>query len=295
LLSWYGQPVKSVNESIFNFNDYRDFIKSFYQDKKSVNKSYSFAVLGNRAFLSKMAIKHLVDKKRHLDDNKIEIFADALGLKGKDKQYFKNLVLFNKKKNFADKNEYFMKMLNCRDKKEAELILTQNEMSLFNYWYQPIISEMSCLKGFKEETGWIRERLEFKVSEKKIAQALDFLKNNGHLKNSKLTRPMIKAPDGIKSYIYKKYVMDQIEKSKEAVEKQQAQDRQVFNLTISVNEERFEVAKKMILDFRHKLHEVLSNDEEGDRVIQVNMQMFTASKNKENNNFISGGNNETSL
>ena len=156
-------------------------------------------------------------------------------------------------------------------------------MGLFKGWYYPVIREMSYMKGFKKEPLSIQKQLVFNVPIEKIREAIKYLEENGFLKGSKPNDFKLKVPNDIRSFVYKKYYTDIIEKARESVMKLGSNERELFNLTISIGASKYQLAKKMISEFRHTLHDTLANaDDDCDRVIQVNMQMFTVAKNKEN-------------
>ena len=48
-----------------------------------------------------------------------------------------------------------------------------------------------------------------------------------------------------------------------------------FNITISIDAERQKLAEGIVREFRHKMHDLLANEAVCDRVLQINMQMFT--------------------
>jgi len=269
-------------KEIFDYLDYREYIKDFYFEKKK-NSSFSLNSFAKKVNVTKMAIKFIIDKKRHIGDENIELFTRVLGLEGAQKKYFFILVNFDKAKCEDKKKEYFERLLNFKDSPIREYYLKYSEMGLFKGWYYPVIREMSYMKGFKKEPLSIQKQLVFNVPIEKIREAIKYLEENGFLKGSKPNDFKLKVPNDIRSFVYKKYYTDIIEKARESVMKLGSNERELFNLTISIGASKYQLAKKMISEFRHTLHDTLANaDDDCDRVIQVNMQMFTVAKNKEN-------------
>lgn len=274
----------SILNEIYSYSDYRDFILDFYKYKKSKNKNFSLAYFSGKVGQSKMAIKYLIDKQRHIADENIDAFSKALGLNDSESKYFRNLVLFNKAKSVNEKNRYFESMLKQKKSPFFELFLNQSSAAIFKAWYYPAIAELSYTDGFQEDPEWIKRKLAFNVSVENISKALNYLRENGFLKNSTSIISKIKLPENIESYIYSKYSADQLDLSKQAIESQNKEDREIFNITISIDEKKFEMAKDMIKKFRHTLHDILANDEPADRVVQINMQLFTLATNKTEKN-----------
>lgn len=242
-------------------------------------RKVSYEALGKKVGMSKMGVKYILDGKRHIADAKIAVFSNALGLDSTEKKYFKYLVQFTKAKTSADKDRYFRKMLEVRNAPIAESLLGDDgDLQFFSEWYLPVIAEMSYLDGFKEDAEWIRDRLNFKLSKQTIEEALSTLKRMRLLKGQVRGGVKIKLLDGIGSHIYNRFQRQVVAKSVEAIEFQPKEDREVFNLCVSIDKDRYQIAKEMIKDFRHKLHDVLANDAPCDRVVQINMQLFTTAK-----------------
>ncbi|MAE22082.1 MAG: hypothetical protein CMK92_06590 [Pseudomonas sp.] len=259
---------------IYSYYDYRDFIHDYYENRKLKNKRFSLQAFGLRVGHSKMSVKYVIDKKRHLSLDSLREYAKVMDLHGCQRDHFELLFRFSKAKNNEEKNILFSKVLKSKNKKFKSKFLDENSLDYFSKWYYPVIAELSYVEGFSLDIEVIRKALNFSVSYKEINEALVFLKENNFLKDSGNSDQMIKVPDELRSFIYKNYVLKTIELSKLAVEKLPPQKRESFNLTVSLSNERYEIAKKMIQSFRHELHQVLANDEECDRVIQVNLHMF---------------------
>ncbi len=259
---------------IYSYYDYRDFIHDYYENRKLKNKRFSLQAFGLRVGHSKMSVKYVIDKKRHLSLESLREYAKVMDLHGCQGDHFELLFRFCKAKNNEEKNILFSKVLKSTNKKFKSKFLDENSLDYFSKWYYPVIAELSYVEGFSLDTEVIRKALNFSVSYKEINEALEFLKENNFLKDSGSYDQMIKVPDELRSFIYKNYVLKTIELSKLAVEKLPPEKRESFNLTVSLSNERYEIAKKMIQSFRHELHQVLANDEESDRVIQVNLHMF---------------------
>lgn len=264
--------MESVNQlNIFSYSDYRDCLADYYRQTKLQHRSFSLQTLANRVGLSKMAIKYLIDKKRHSTEDGLPKLAQALGLNRREQLYFHYLALFNKAKEADRKQSYLQKMINIQSNKFRDKNLKEADLGIFSNWITPAIMELSYVDGFKKSPEWIQQAFRFKVPIQSIRDSLEFIDKKKYFENSSLK---MKLPDEVRSFIYKRYVHQMIEKSLEALETQDSSEREFFNITISVNEERHQMAMKMISDFRHKLHDTLASDEVCDKVIQINMQMF---------------------
>lgn len=274
-----NRPTDAPN--VFDYDDYRRFIKAVLDEGRARSTSVSLATVGRKAGLSKMAVKYLVDGKRHLAESSIDRMAKALSLGGSEQTFFRHLVLFNKAHGEDERAKQFEALLKLRNSPFKDLFLTHGEVGYFRRWYYPAIAELSYVKGFVADAAWIQARLTFKVPRAEIQAAVEYLDTHGYLKGGKRTDAKVKLPDGFKSQVYKTFAIEQTELGGQAIDEQSRADREVFNVTVSVDPERFAVAKAMVAEFRQKLHDALANDALCDRVVQINMQLFTLAKSED--------------
>ena len=68
--------MENVNQlSIFDYLDYRDYFKDYYHTRKNNSKAFSLQVFAKKVNQSRMSIKYLIDKKRHISNNNIGTFS----------------------------------------------------------------------------------------------------------------------------------------------------------------------------------------------------------------------------
>ncbi len=274
--------MEAVNKlNIIDYDCYRTYLADYFQAKKEANPNFSLTMMANKVGQSKMTIKYLLDKKRHISEKNIAIFANALKLDPSQTRYFHALVKFNKSKTGDEKNIHFRELLKIKGSPFKDLYLQDSDAGYLSSWFYPAIAELSYVRGFNMDPANIKQSLYFSVSIDEIRSALHFLNKYGFLKDSQGDASKIKIPENFRGHIYKEFAAKQIELAKESIFTQDPSEREISNLTISVPEEKYQMAKQMIADFRHQLHEMLANDEECERVIQINMQLFTLAKHKE--------------
>ena len=88
----------------------------------------------------------------------------------------------------------------------------------------------------------------------------------------------VKTPDQLVSHVYKAFAVEQTQLAATAIETQAPGDREVFTLTVSVDRAKYDLVKARLAAIRHELHDLLASVDPADRVIQINLQMFTAAK-----------------
>jgi uncharacterized protein (TIGR02147 family) len=273
----------ATRQEILSYDCYRALLRDWFVAEKARTRSVTLGYVGKHMGVSRMFVKYVLDGKKHLNAQHIPAVASMLKLKAQETQYFKALHRFNRSKVELERTEALKDLLRARGLLLQPHNIGCSDEDLFSHWTVSAILQMRDFPGFKHCPNWIQSRLKFKVSKAEIVESLrkvaKFEERLAML--GEPTKRPIKLPDGFVSAVYKQYAKDVIALAGSAVEMQAREDRQIFNFTVALPENRFEEAKKMIEELRHQLHATLGNSEVCERVIQINCQLFTLAKHHE--------------
>src|SRR5215813_10276244 len=99
---------KDVGVSVYDFLDYRAYLRAYYEAAKRTRPSFTFRLFSKLAGLrSPNFLKLVIEGQRNLGADSIPRFIEALGLQGPDAEFFADLVAFNQAGSLADKNRAF--------------------------------------------------------------------------------------------------------------------------------------------------------------------------------------------
>lgn len=105
----------NARPDIFDFTDYRNFLKAFYDWKKSMDNRYSHAVFAERAKLkSRSYLRLVLTGKRNLSCDAIPKFIMGCELGRHESEAFVALVNFNQTTTLESRKMYWEKFLECR-------------------------------------------------------------------------------------------------------------------------------------------------------------------------------------
>jgi len=275
---------KKIN--IFEYLNYRQFLKDHYTNKKQKNPTYSYRLFNSKAGLqSPIFYKLISEGKRDLTEQSIAKFIKGLDLKQKEGLFFRNLVLFNQAKSNKDKALYYGQICHFRNFSRIHN-LTADQYDLFYNWYNLVIYEMTKLKNFRESPQWIVTHIKETLSLEQAEASLSLLKKLGLLIRDaktfkyKAAKPNLSTEPEELSVAVFKYHKDMIAKALDSLANDHHSIRDISSLTIALNEETFQQAKKMIQDFRRDLNVLFSQSKNNDRVYQLNFQIFPLTKIK---------------
>lgn len=298
-----GQKQENSNTSVnppelSEYMDYRLFLGDFYHFKKVQTKTsirpYSYAIFSAAADIkSPNYLKMIIEGKRNLSNDMIGKFAKACGLNKAQSDEFKLLVLFNQAEDPADRNYALKKLSEYRV--EQKLKVGEFDRKVFEKvpnWIGWIIFAMVDQLGVEFETTKLKELLRGKASETEINHALEGLIKSGELVRDEMTGTISKgksneAPDEIPTELVRKLQMQLMYLGLESLYQDAATEREFGSLTLAMTEKEFEELKFKLRQFRKTLNKdnsIARMTTKGDRVYQLNLQLFPVSNASKNYN-----------
>jgi uncharacterized protein (TIGR02147 family) len=276
--------------SAFGYMNYRLFLEDYFEARREKNPTFSMSAFVRKAGLgqnSRGYVKLIIDGKRDLTPYTINGFIQALGLTGKEAQYFENLVYFNQASKPRAKEHYFQRLTAAMPEKLAhQSDLLKSQHSYYSKWYVVAVRELVGLAQFVEDPAWIVGKLRNKISKKEALEALKSLETLGLIRRDDAGRlsqsqPLVKFKGGYFDYVIERFQLEMIERAKEALLEDEYQDRNASSVTLSCDTQRVPEIKKMIDGFRDQLNTAFGlGNQCPDAVVQVNFQVFQITPTK---------------
>jgi uncharacterized protein (TIGR02147 family) len=276
-----GSPI-----SPFNYTDYREFLRDFYENKKESNPRYSMSAFIRKAGLkenSRGYLRLIINGERNLTHQTLRRFIAAIGLTGAASQYFEALVYFNQSRTHDDQSFYLNKLVHIRSQsKDAndQKEVMQGQLRWLTRWYYVIVREMVNLPAFKEDLEWIQAQLRNKVHKKEIQEAIDDLLAIGLLirdENGKLKQRdfLIKFGGGKYNAIVRSFHLEMMDRARETILDDPYELRNPSCVFFACRMEDMPNILADINKFRDELNNKYGQfDPDAETVAQVNIQLF---------------------
>jgi uncharacterized protein (TIGR02147 family) len=267
-------------KSVFEYEDYRRFLRDFYEEKKRASASYSFRYFARKAGLgSPNYLKLVTDGDRNLTHHNVRKFIDGLGLDEREGHYFENLVYFNQAKD-PDEKEFFRRNLELVKLRDGSPILTPDQHQALGLWYPFAIKELALLPGFQPKPKWIAARLDHKITPQQAKEALELLVRLKLLEADpatgelRVTDENLKTPDVTRSDAVTQYHDQMLERAREALHRQSHEKRCFSAVTVAVRKKDLPKAFERLHQFRNELNAHFGKSKPYDAVYQLNLHLF---------------------
>lgn len=269
--------------SVFEYSDYRLYLKDVYAAMKARSPRYSFRYFAGRAgFTSPNFLKLVMEGQRNLSDDSIPRLAHAFKLSRQEAEFFGHMVHFNQAKTPILRSESAEKMLRAREFLKM-YPLQQAEFAYYANWYYIPVRELVGMPGFQEDSEWIAKRLRPRIAPAQVERALKDLEllgllvrdEKGGLKQAH--RTVITANE-VSSAAVARYHRDMIHLAAASIEAIPKVKREISAACVPISNETAGKIKTMIQEFRQKILAVANEDSDGATIYQINMQLFPLSE-----------------
>ncbi|MGE3608929.1 MAG: TIGR02147 family protein [Bacteriovoracaceae bacterium] len=272
---------------VFDYADYRAFLKDMYLYKKGNNPQYSenaFIFAAGFGKNSRGYLGLLIKGKRNLTSKSIIGFSSAMNLAADEAIYFENMVLFNQAETEKEKLHFFERMKVGAKGRKAKLVkVLDSQFRYLNEWHLVVIRELITLKDFKDSPVWISKRLGGKISAQKAEEAINDLLILGLItrdQTGKLVQsePVVLFEDNSQNFknssnLHKEFSL----KAAEAIESLPYEKRAAQLITLSIPKDRFEELRNEMKLFTKIILEKYGDtksSEGNELVIQLGSQLL---------------------
>ncbi len=269
--------------NVFDYLDYRAYLRSFYEARKQTRAGFSFRTFSKRAGLkSPNFFKLVMDGDRNLGADTVPKFADALGLTGAEREFFRDLVAFDQGSDSIEKNRAFERIAASRRFRTARridgLLLTY-----LSHWYHPAIRELAARKDFSADPKWIAKRLRPAISPRQAAESVELLLSLGLLVKDPVSgrlsqgEPTLTTEHEVSALGAVNFHRQMLQRASESIDEIPAELRDLAALTVCVSAPTAARVKERIHQFREALTELCDAEPAGTTVYQLNIQWFPLS------------------
>jgi uncharacterized protein (TIGR02147 family) len=274
--------------SVFDYSDYRQFIKDYYDQHKASNPSFSYRYLSQKSGINSAPFyKFIIEGKRNLTKTTIIKTCIALKLNTREAEYFENLVFFNQAKAVTEKNFFFERLIEKKRNRSVTKI-RQDQFEYFSEWYHCVIREVVCMIDFKEDYAMLGKCIQPAISPREAAKSVKLLLDlgllkivNGHYVQSE---PVLSTGTGAFSNQIQiiNFQIMMLNKAIEAFDRCKQHERLTSATTLAVSRPTYDKMVEKLRTLRLELLEMARADASPESVYELTLNLFplTATEKK---------------
>jgi uncharacterized protein (TIGR02147 family) len=262
-----------MKTNVFSYFSYKAFLKDYFAEKAK-SRSFSFRSFAMKCGLSSPNhIQQILSSESRISNETLDKLLKGLSLQKEEERYFRRLVEFNQS----------LEGRNLNFKTTAE-----EDYFFWSRWYYVVIWELASTRNFRLTAENVVKALGQSINLGEAQSAIDSLISQGYLTSTsephvyKQSKPVILASLNAESETDKVIAEEAHRffiKLSEQMLLAPPSENQFRGLTIAVSEARWNAARQKINLFIEELQTLLANDSDADRVVRLNVNLFTVTKN----------------
>jgi uncharacterized protein (TIGR02147 family) len=276
-------PQGRVN--IFEFQDYREYLRRFYEVEKASSPTFSYRAFALRAGVrSPNHLKRIMDGDRSLTPAMLPRYSLALGLGTSEEAYLGALIAFTEARTHRERDKAYRKLLGFADYRRAHRLDAQHA-EYHARWYIPAIRELTRRADFKLDAKWVARAVKPSITEVEAKDALRVLKELGLIARDQRgrvqqTNAVLTTGPQTRGAHIRRYHQTMLEQATIAMDTFAADERDFSCVTSCFDEDGVQNLKQLIAEFRRQVIALAESASDPAQVVQVNIQMFPLSDRK---------------
>ena len=273
---------------------YREFLKDYYLYRRASHtglRAYSYSVFSAAADIkSPNYLKLIIEGQRNLSPDMTGRFAKALRLNKVESDEFRLLVLYSQESDPLMRNQILRSLADLRVGKQIKAgELDKEKWERVPNWVGWVIYAMADQEGVVFQMELLKELFRGRASENEIRTALKKLIAGGQLvvgSDGVISKgKAVSGADEVPVALVRKLQAELNYLGMESLFEQSAKQREFGALTVALNAEEFEQYRFELRQLRKRIHKEIAGKREttkGDRVYQLNLQLFPLTESVRN-------------
>ena len=216
--------------------------------------------------------------RSNLSEANADCVAEAMHLVDYEREYFREMVKFDRAKTDADKKAAFNKMLAIADAHKAK-ILEGDSFRYFESWKNPVLRELApAMPGAKPLA--LARACRPGITAAEVTESLNFLVKAGMLKKdengnyAQTDKSITTGPMDVTPLAVRGMHRQMGEFALEAIEGVEQDKRHFSGLTLGITTESFDEIVEEIDAFRKRIIAIATKETTTDEVYRLNVQFF---------------------
>lgn len=267
--------MKNVKPQIFDFLDYRAFLKAMIDFEKA-HTDFSYSIFAERAgFQSRAYLRTVVTGKRNLSSEAINKVIVGFGMNLIDGDAFRALVKFNQATKFAEKHHYWELFLKQRPKNKKSLTVdAYNFLAKMSYPILLVLMQQNHIAKNKSELARLTN-----LNLNEVTEGLKTLIELGAVieispEQYQATPHNLKTTDDVPNIAIQKFHDNMLNKAKETLNLDPTL-REFQSLMMALNQDEFDYLRKRVRSLIEEVEEKFSGSRpKSEKVYSLNINLI---------------------
>lgn len=266
--------------NIFEFTKFRKYLAEYQERRQASEPGFSRTEFCNLLGLpnTRSYFNDVVQGKK-VTDTMLGRFIDVIGLKGNEAKYFEAMVNFDQGKTAEVRDAAFAEMM--RLNKNPQAIVNPDSYEFFGNWYNSTIYAILEILDVADDVSELSAKIFPPVSEKKIQASLALMQKMELIRRNdqgfwKPTKESMATVQQCKSQMVLQYQKQCLELSKQALDSEGKESRDMTTFTFSVSADARAKVEKAAEKFKDQIRKIVAADTDAPTEVEhINLHVFS--------------------
>ena len=274
---------KKPTKKVFEYLDYREFLRDYYNQKKEASPAFSLRVFSDKiGFRAKDFISRVMNGDKNLSSQSIPKVASGLRLGKHETEFFIGLVKFNQAETTEERNAAFEEMqaaLKVVRFAEKQHILGHAQYMVYSHWRHLTIRSLIGMFGFDGDYEALARQVHPKITAEEAKKSVKLLEDCQLIKKDEngkyiLTESAITTGDRTSKLALRGFHQHCLKLAADSIDRDPPGTRHISGLTLGISQEGYDRIVERINAFRKEIALIAEEDEGSDKVFQLQFALF---------------------
>lgn len=263
---------------IFDFYDFRSFLKNELEYRKGINPAYSYRSFALSMGINPSNLLRVMSRERNISPKTLPLFVKHLKLNQAESEYFELLVLFDQTPDLKTKA---LIQEQIRQFRKSRLTKTQpSQYEFYEKWYHTVIREyISLVPCTRDSYKEIAKNLTPVVTAPLVKASLELLEKLNLIETNSLgyfrqTSVTLTTGDDWTGAAIHAFQKQMSALGEAALDQYRKSERDISTITMSLSNAGLAKMKSKLSAVRKELIQIALEDEGQNKIYQLNYQLF---------------------
>ena len=267
--------------SVFDYLDYREFLKDAYEKLHEVNWNFSFRFIAKQIGYTPSLFNKILHGSRNLNIKITSKIAELFELNEKEYNYFHYLVSFNQAKKPSEQQFYLEKLFEF--KQSCAHKMHKDQYEYFSTWYYAVVKELLEIYPYTGDNKNLGLLVKPTITPSQVKKSINLLKSLDMIEQDKETqritvkKEIVSSNTGSRSTAINAFIQKGVEMASNALDNFASDERHLTHQTIAVDDKAYTRLIALVKKFRQEAIEIVQDVEKPSRVYQLSTQLFPLS------------------
>ena len=274
---------KQEHRKIFEYLDYREFLRDYYQSKKAANPAFSLRAFSDKiGFKAKDFISRVMQGDKNLSTQSIQKIVTGLKFGKREASFFEDLVWFNQAETMDEKNSWFQKMQN--ELKIVRFTEGQHQLAFYQYqvyshWRHLVVRSLIGMYGFHGAFTSLAKSVHPTITIEEAKESVELLEKCNLVKKNEdgsyeLVNKDITTGDRTSKIALRGFHQHCLALGAESIDRDPPTMRNISGLTLGISQAGYEKIVERMSAFRKEIAQIANEDKDADKVYQMQLLLF---------------------